>query len=414
VSPPGRLALLTRNRAFASLWAARTAWSCGDFTSLTVIALYVYETGASATQLGIAIAARVMPQALGPVAGALSDRAEPRRLLLACAFGRLAAMGAILLALPPFPVLVALIAVSGATTTLFNPTVKSAVPRLVERDELSRANAMLSFSHNTAFAIGPVIGAFLFDLAGARAAFSVDVGLCALLLTLLLTTLSRVEMRPAETGRAAAGHLLAEVREGLAYVRDTPAVRAVIVGVVLWILFAAVDNVALVFLLRDELGGSASTLGVANSAYGLAMIFAPMLVVGARWSASGSRLLLIGLAASGAGLLLAGVSPSLALAVLAYAIAGAGNGFENIGCDTTLGEHAEQDKLGRVFGIVYAPIFVTEALASLATGPLLEATSSRVAFVAGGCGVLAVTGLLWTMLRTARRGGALAAEPSEP
>jgi MFS family permease len=402
VTGPGRLALLTGNRPFASLWVARTAWSFGDFTTLTVIALYVYEAGGSAAQLGIAIAARVLPQALGVVAGALADRAEPRRLLLGCAIGRLLAMGVIVLLLPPFPVLVALIAATGSATTLFSPTVKSAAPKLVDRDELSRANALLSFSHNSAFAAGPLIGASLFGLAGARAAFGVDVVCCAALVV-LLNMVPRIGGHKSGAQAGAARPLLADVREGLAYARQNPVVRAVLIGVVPWILFAALDNVALVFLLREELGGSSATFGLANSAYGLAMIFAPMVVVGARWSAAGGRLLAIGLGLSGLGLLLTGLSPVVGLAILAYAIAGAGNGFENIGCDTTVGEHVDQGKLGRVFGIVYAAIFLTEAVASLAAGPLVDATSGRVAFIVAGCGVLGVTALLWGLLRTATR-----------
>jgi MFS family permease len=410
MTAPGRLALLTGNRPFATVWAARTAWSLADFTTLTALALYVYEIQRSATQVGIAMAARVLPQALGPLAGALSDRTESRRLLLTCTVVRLIALGTILLLLPPFPMLVVLIALSGAATTLFTPTTKSAVPLLVDRDQLGRANAMLSLSHNFGFAAGPVLGAFLFQLAGSRAAFAPDVVLCAGLAVLLVMLPPIREVAGAE--RRSGRGLLAEAREGLAYVAHTPVARAVLIGVVLWICFAALDNVALVVLLRDELHSSPGAYGLANSAYGVAMILAPMLVVAARWSPPGSRLLLTGLACSGVGLLLTGTSGAVALAILAYAVAGAGNGFENIGCDTTVGEHVAPDKLGRVFGIVYAPIFIAEAATSLATGPLVEATSARVAFMIAGSGVLAVSVLLWAMLRSALRAGNTSTAPA--
>ena len=405
----GRLALLAGNRPFATVWAARTAWSLGDWTTLTVLALYVLEREGSATAVGVAMGARVLPQALGPIAGALADRAEPRRLLLACTACRLVAMGAILALLPPFGVLVALIAVSGLATTLFTPTSKSVVPKVVDRDQLGRANALLSLSHNTAFALGPVAGAFLYQLAGPRAGFVPDVALTAALAVLLLMLPPIVDAGGEAAGPPAvpARGLLADAREGLAYVLQTRITRAVLVGLVLWICFAALDNVALVVLIRDVLGGSPTAYGLANSAYGLAMILAPVLLVGSRWSPPGTRLLLVGLACSGVGLLLTGLSGAVVLAILAYAVAGAGNGFENVGLDTTVGENVEQDKLGRVFGVVYAPIFIAEALASFATGPLIEATSARFAFVVAGTGVLVVTAALALALRSVpRRPGA--------
>ena len=120
--------------------------------------------------------------------------------------------------------------------------------------------------------------------AGERAGFVPDVALTAALAVLLLMLPPIVDAGGEAAGRPAvpARGLLADAREGLAYVLQTRVTRAVLAGLVLWICFAALDNVALVVLIRDVLGGSPTTYGLANSAYGLAMILAPVLLVGSR------------------------------------------------------------------------------------------------------------------------------------
>lgn len=109
-------------------------------------------------------------------------------------------------------------------------------------------------------------------------------------------------------------------------------------------------------------------------------------------------MLLFGLALTGTGLVLGGVAPGVELFVLFYLVAGAGNGLENSACDTLIGRTVSPSKLGRMFGAVYGPIFLADALAAAAGGLLLAVTSSRVVFVVAGIGVLVVLPLLRVLL----------------
>ena len=134
-----RLGLLGRNRAYGLLWTARTASFLGSTVTITALLLYLEQTGASATEVGLVLAARAAPQAPGPLAGTLSDRVDQRRLMIFCDFGQGAAVGAIALLLPPYPLLAALVAASSALSTLSLPAGKSAIPRLVSPQDLTGA-----------------------------------------------------------------------------------------------------------------------------------------------------------------------------------------------------------------------------------------------------------------------------------
>jgi MFS family permease len=390
--------LLQDNAGFRALWLARTSAFFGDFVMLTAVVLYFYEAGASPTQLGIALAARVVPAAFGPVTGTLADLTDPRRLMIICDLGRFGALGLIAVSLPPYPVLVALIFATGALTACFSPASKGAVPKLVERPRLAHANSLLGLSHNLALAAGPVAGALLFGTAGARAAFALNAAayvLSAGFLALLLPSIGWVRE---DVAHNRPGVFRREVHAGLRYLVRHRVARTVAIALFLGVFFAALDNVALVFLIQGDGHGGPPAVGLANGLYGLCMVLVPIIIAGTGWRVTGDRMLLLGFAFSATGLLLVGVAGELVIILVCYAIAGAGNGLENIACDTAIGENVDSNMLGRVFGAVYGPIFIAEAGAQLVSGPLLSATSASTVFVVAGCGlfgVLLVAGLMF-------------------
>lgn len=193
-----------------------------------------------------------------------------------------------------------------------------------------------------------------------------------------------------------------EIGEGLSSVAGDRVGRAIAVGLLLGVAFAAMDNTALVFLTRDELGGSAAGPGVALSVFGVGMIVVPLLLLVRRRAVPGLALMAAGLVVSGVGLGLPGVAPTLVLAVLAFGLAGAGNGLENIGTDTAVGEQVPSELPGRVFGAVHAPLAVARIAASAIAGPLVEATSAGTVFVIAGVGTLAAAVLTPLPARSAR------------
>jgi MFS family permease len=179
-------------------------------------------------------------------------------------------------------------------------------------------------------------------------------------------------------------------------------------GLFLSVTFAALDNVTLLFMVTDTLEASGATYGLSGTACGVAMILAPLLLLRLPGAADApDRVLLFGLALTGVGLVLAGVAPGIVLFVLFYLIAGAGNGLENVACDTLIGKTVSPSGLGWVFGAIYGPIFLADALAAAVGGLLVTATSPRTVFVVAGGGVLAVCLLVRSMLpRSLERIGA--------
>lgn len=367
-------------RGFRVFWAARTVSMAGSRFTTFAVPVYLYDRGASPAVIGLVLAAIAVPLVFAPFGGVLADRVDPRRVMIACDAGQAVAVGIVAAVLPGPPALVALLLVATLLSTAFLPAGKGVVARLVPAARLGRANAQLGLSGNVATALGPLAAAGVYQLAGARAAFAVDAASFLLSAALLLLV---PRLPPAGE---IVGRVLADLRDGLRYVATDRLVRAVAIGLLLGVAFAAMDDAVLVFLTRDELGGSAGSPGVALSVFGIGMVVVPLALLAVPRRFGGLALTAAGLALGGLGLAAAGVAPVLALAVLAYGVAGAGNGLENIGVDTAIGEHVPAPLLGRVFGAVYAPLSVGGIAASAVAGVLAEATSAGTVFVIAGVG----------------------------
>jgi MFS family permease len=170
------------------------------------------------------------------------------------------------------------------------------------------------------------------------------------------------------------------------------------IGLVLVVAFAALDNVALVVLAQETLGARATGYGALASAYGIGMVLGPLVLL--RWSqrVNPAYLLLVSIFLLAGGTLVTGLAPTLAVALIAQTVGGIGNGLENIANDTLIQRTVPRAMLGRIFGIVYSGAFLASSLAYAVGGPLIDRTSPRMVFFIAGTGVLAALVVVWIML----------------
>jgi MFS family permease len=382
--------ILRDNPGFRALWAARAVSFVGDGISTTVLVLLAAERGGPGG-VGLLLLANALPRCTGPLAGMLADRVEARRLLVGCDLASALVTAAIAIAVPPLPVLLALVATAGLLATIRGPAGRSIVPDLVAERDRAPANALLGLAFTAQLAVGPALGGLLAaGPGGTQAALAVDAG-TFIASALLLTRLPRLP-RGHGTG------LWNGTAEGLRHVATHHRIRVLVITLFLVVAFAGLDNVALVFLARDELRAGPLGFGLAASGFGVGMLLA---------SAAGTRMgsrspvaaLLAGTAVTGAGTLLTGVAPVLAVAVATQLVAGAGNATENIGYDTVVQNLVPRELLGRVFGTVGTAAQLGAALAYGCGGPLVSIAGPRAAFIIGGVGTLATLFALAPALR---------------
>lgn len=169
---------LLRGR-FGWFFAGRTVDLAGSSMTTTALALAVLQVSGRAGDLGVVLAANLVPTLVFVLmGGAVADRMSRRTLLISAnvASGVLmAAMAALLLTDRYSLVYVALLSFgTGIVGAFTSPALRGIVPELVERGSLQRANALLATSRYSARILGPVLASVLVAGAGGGWALAAD------------------------------------------------------------------------------------------------------------------------------------------------------------------------------------------------------------------------------------------------
>jgi MFS family permease len=251
-----------RLRDFRLLWMGMTVSLLGDGVFLVAIAWQVYQLTDAPTALAVVGLAMTVPHVLFLlVGGVVTDRVERRRVMLAADVVRGLAIGAMgylsITGTVQLWHLMALAAAYGAGTAFFGPAFDAIVPDIVPQDLLGEANSLDQFVRPAALRLaGPALGGALIAAVGVGWAFVVDgasfvVSVVALLL---------MRRRPAEheEGESAA----TEIREGFRYVRSHVWLWGTFAAATIaYLLFMGPTEVLVPFVVKNDLGGDARTLG---------------------------------------------------------------------------------------------------------------------------------------------------------
>jgi MFS family permease len=164
-----------REPAFRNLFAGQALSRLGDRIAPIALAFGVIDSGGSAGDLGLVVAAGTIPFALFALAaGVYGDRIPRRRVMLASDAVRAVVQGitgALLIAgSAEVWQLAALAAVYGTADAFFWPAMNGLLPETIESDRLQEANALLGGTQSVSNILGPVIAGILiavFDPGGA-------------------------------------------------------------------------------------------------------------------------------------------------------------------------------------------------------------------------------------------------------
>lgn len=374
--------LVRTNRPFGALAGARIVSLTGDSLSLVALMLLVADRAGDALAVALLLlVGDFAPALLGPVTGAISDRFDLRRVMIAAELAQGGLVLAIALTLPPLPVLLVLVALRAIAGQVFLPASRAAMPALVADKDLPNANALLGFGANGGEVLGPLLAAALVGVIGVPGVLLVDAASFALSALLLLVVPA---LRPATAPEG----LLGSARDGVRFIWSHKAVRVIALGFCAVVACNGVDDVALVFLARDtfDAGNAAVALLLAAVGIGLLVGYAVLSMA----TMSMTVLLIAGFAVSSVGNLLTGLAWAVAAAFTVQTVRGLGIAAMDVATNTLLPRLVPANMLGRVFGNLYGAIGVAAALSYVGGSVLLDLTSAPVTLVvAGGLGTLA-------------------------
>jgi MFS family permease len=392
VARGGLLAPL-RHRDFRLLWSGACVSLLGDGAFLVALAWQVYALSDAATAMSLVGIAMTVPTILFLlVGGVASDRLDRRRIMLAADVARAVAVG-VLAVLSLTGVLelwhvVVLVVVYGTGAAFFAPAFDAIVPELVPTEQLAQANALEQIVRPVALRLaGPAVGGVLVGALGAGTAFALDAA-SFLVSAAALLAMRRGARRPAPEGIS----VLADLREGWLYVKRHTWLWATFASAAIaYLCFMGPVEVLLPLVVKEDLGGSATDLGIVFAAGGLGSVGCAVLL-GRRglprrditfmyvvWT-------LATLAVAGYGV--AGAVWQLMLAALTF------NALETAGTivwATAKQRHVPGAMLGRVSSLDWLISIGLLPLSFALTGPVSAAIGAQATLVAAGAVGAAVT-----------------------
>jgi hypothetical protein len=228
------IVLLLRNKAFTFFWLARTISFAGTGITMVVLPVLIYQMTRSPAWVAAVSAIQAVPYlALGLLAGAVADRLDRKKIMVACDV-----TAAVLLATVPLMtmehllVLAQLVIVSIGVATVyvwFDAARFGALSVLVERSALPAASSLIDSSGTVALLVAPTVGAAL--LAIMRPPYALGLDAASYLMSAALMASIRRPLGHPGAARGARGRLRADVAEGLRFLWGNRVIRTMTLSV---------------------------------------------------------------------------------------------------------------------------------------------------------------------------------------
>ena len=358
-----------RERHFRLLFIGQSLSLLGSAVTTVALAFAVYSIGGSNTDVGIVMAAALIPVILFLLVGGVWSDRLPRQWVMMISdlvrFACQAAMAALLIThAATIWELAALQFVRGSAEAFFRPALTGIVPLTVSEENLQQGNALRSLTESIGVTIGSALGGILVATVGAGWAIGLDS------VTYLLSAGFLWGLRGLEQGASSEGEdFLGELREGW---REFVSRTWLWVMVVLAALFHLLMMAPLMVLgprVADDMLGGAAAWGAIMAALGAGEIVGG--IVGLRLKPARPLLFCGWLAlievpvfaffAMGLG------TPALVGAAL---LAGVSAALMNVLWETTLQEQIPGESLSRVSAFDWAGSMAFYPLGLVLAGPL--------------------------------------------
>jgi MFS family permease len=375
------------------LWSASAASNLADGVFWIAFPLFAVQlTDSPALIAGVSVVGRLPWLVFVLFAGALADRLDRRRTMLAITLLRTAVAAGLAVGIAAGAVDLVVLYVTafvlGVGETLFDTAAQSIMPNVVERDQLSRANGRLYAVEITMNQfVGPPLGGILAGLgvalafAGSALAFAV----AAVALALLAGSFRPV---PAATRT----NIFEDIREGLAYLARHRLLRtlALMVGVMNLAATAAFAVFVLYAVAPGPMGLDAAGFGILMTSMAFGSVAGSLLVGRAEVRFGRARLLGITVLVTAVTIAMPGLTTSPWLVGASFAASGVAIVMWNV-VTVSLRQRIVPDRLlGRVNASYRLLAWGSQPLGALLGGIVGELLGLPAVFILAGVGTLAL------------------------
>ncbi len=384
---------LRASRDFRLLYVSRTVTLFGTPAAEVALLVQAKQLTGSTFAVGLLGAAELLPLVVfGLYGGVLADRLDRSRLLRWCEAGLGCCAGVLVInALQPHPAvwpLYVIAAVASALAAVQRPSLDASVPRIVARDQLTAAAALLAMSSNASFIAGSAVGGALAAGPGPGLVYGCDAVTFAVSLGFLCLLRP---LPPPTAGERAPATGLRSVLAGLRYACGRPELLGSYLA----------DLAAMSFAYPNVLFPFLAAQLHATWAVGLMFAAPPVGALAASalsgWTGRVHRHgLAIALAAAGWGLAITafGLAPEVGVALACLLAAGAADMLSGIFRATLWNQTIPDQLRGRLAGVELLSYSVGPSAGQIRAGAVAAVTSTRFSLASGGVACVGAVGLV--------------------
>ncbi len=289
-------------------------------------------------------------------------------------------------------------AVQAAGFAIFGPARISFTSELVDRRALPNAVILSQISMNSTRIVGPAAGGALIGVAwiGTAGTYLITAALMVIALVIIIPL-----PKQAKVDRSDRESPIAELRDGLRYVRANRPVRLLIASSYAVIMLGFPHIAFLPLLATDIFDVGSAGFGIMNAVSGAAAVIVSLRI--ARFTGADSwRIQVLAGAVFGLGIVALGIAPSFPLALAALFVVGGGASAFQAMNNTLILTESEPEYHGRVQSLLMLS-FSGFGLAALPLGALADTVGLRAVFV--GMGIASVGAMVLYQLARRRLPG---------
>jgi MFS family permease len=374
-----RLFFIGRGLSLIGVWMQRMA-----------LLWLVYRLTDSKALLGAeAFCSQILTLPLAPLAGALADRIDRRKLMIA---SQAVAMGqALLLAVLTLTNHINIAAILGLSLVLglvnaFDIPVRQSfiVEMLEDRNDLPNAIALNSLLFNISRVVGPALAGLVVAAANEGICFLVNA------LSFLAVIVSLMAMRvPAMVRPATQRSIWKHLAEGYVYAKNSRAIRAIL-GQRVMISFFTVPFLTLMpVFAQDILRGGPKTLGLLMTFVGFGALAGAVCLASLSNVSKLGRIVAVSTVVFGVWLMAFAWSEMIAASFVLLAFVGFGMLVQNSACNALVQFIVDDEQRGRVMGFYTVAFVGILPFGNLAAGFVAERIGAQWTVTLGGLGAVA-------------------------
>lgn len=388
-----------RHRNYRLYFLGQSVSLVGTWMQKTAVSWVVYTLTHSTLMLGVTLFASMFPSfLLSLIGGVVSDRYNRYKVLLITQVASLvqALLLAVLILLKHYAVweIISLSAVLGIINAFDVPARQSLVYEMVdEKNDLPNALALNSSMVNLSRICGPALAGIVLESLGNGVCFLLNaLSFVAVIGCLLLMKL------PGYIKKAHVKNVFGELKEGIAYIKQTPSIAFVLTMLVLVSLMVLPFSTLIPYYAKDIFKGTASTFGIIDSFIGLGAFSGAIFLASLKPGVNLNRILFINTMVLGIGLVLFSHERIYPLALVFATIAGFGMMSQITVTNTIIQTTVEPNMRGRIISYYAMAFFGMQPLGGLLVGAVSRWIGTTNTLFGQGIAALFIGLLHWRYL----------------